>query len=603
MSRFSGFRGPRSVLPSTVLLWGVWGFLFFFPWTTARAQASPGEGCEVPHFDRLTNLALSNGSRVSYFSAPTILCAEGLRISADSAVVYEATDYTQLFGNVVFQDPDSRLTADRANYFNQEDRLRAWGGVVLTDLKEGSVIHGDTIIMVRAGPGRPEDVLTVLGRRPRARLYPRRQPVSAQNEILPEDSLGAPAPDSVGPPSADSAGAPALRPDSTEGPPLRPDSARVPNPEASRPPSQPPSLEERTPWDIDAQRIFLEGSRYFRAMGDVFIHRDSVDAVANSVEYDGEEGILTLTREARLNTSDFELSAQDIRMDIPQDDIREIEARDESLLEGEDLQLLAPIIRMYLTDGELDRLVAVRDSALDSIPQEMLDQRTPHPRALELGFPLFPIRPHAFAQDFLLQGDSIEVEAPGNVMEEVKAMGTARGESMAGDSLNTEETPPLIRRDWLEGDTIVAVLSPVDDSQGPEDPAEASPEARQPPAAARMDAPEAQSDSSRYRLDRLIAQGSARSLYRLPPSDSTMADEENRLAIHYVVGDEITILMTEGEVDRMEVKGSTRGIHLEPVKVQGRRGGGVNQERALTSSPPVPPDTAVTRTPPPGGGR
>jgi hypothetical protein len=328
-----------------------------------------------------------------------------------------------------------------------------------------------------------------------------------------------------------------------------------------------------------------------------------VDAVADSVEYDGEEGILSLSREARLNTSDFELSAQEIRLDIPQDDIREIEARNESILEGEDLQLLAPTIRMYLTDGELERLDAVRDPVLDSVPQETLDQRPPNQRAVELGFPQFPLRPHAFAQDFLLQGDSVEVEAPANVLKQVKAMGAARGESMAGDSLNTEETPPLIRRDWLEGDTIFAVFSPVDDSQEPEDPAAVSPEARQPPAPTRTDVPEAQSDSSRYRLDRLIAQGSARSLYRLSPSDSTLAGEENRLAIHYVIGDEITILMTEGEVDRMEVKGSTRGIHLEPVKAQGRRGGGVNQERALTSSPPVPPDTSVTRTPRPGGGR
>ena len=156
MSWFFPTRGLRSLLRSTVLLWGVWVFLLLLPRAVARAQASPGEGCQVPHFARLTNLAFSNGTRVSYFSAPIILCSQGLRISADSAVVYEATNLTQLFRNVVFQDPESRLTADRANYFNQEDRLRAWGGVVLTDLEEGSVIHGDTIVMVRAGPGRPD---------------------------------------------------------------------------------------------------------------------------------------------------------------------------------------------------------------------------------------------------------------------------------------------------------------------------------------------------------------------------------------------------------------------------------------------------------------
>jgi hypothetical protein len=41
--------------------------------------------------------------------------------------------------------------------------------------------------------------------------------------------------------------------------------------------------------------------------------------------------------------------------------------------------------------------------------------------------------------------------------------------------------------------------------------------------------------------------------------------EEGRLAVSYVVGDQITILMSEGEVDRMLVDGATHGFHLEPV--------------------------------------
>ena len=49
-------------------------------------------------------------------------------------------------------------------------------------------------------------------------------------------------------------------------------------------------------------------------------------------------------------------------------------------------------------------------------------------------------------------------------------------------------------------------------------------------------------------------------------SDSTVAAEEGRFAIHYVIGDEITILLNEmGEAEKMEVVGQTRGIHLEPL--------------------------------------
>jgi len=538
-------------------------------------QSSPGTGCDVPHFDRLTNLALSNGSRVTFFSAPIIVCAEGTRISADSAVVYEATSYTQLFRNVVFQDRESRLTADRANYFNEENRLRAWGSVILRDLAEGSIIRGDTMVLLRAGAQREEDRLTVTGRRPAATLYPTRQPVDTAGAV--GDSIAG------GPAVGDSIQMEVPEPDSLSPPPLRPTREEgPPAPEMDR--REPPSSDEpRIPWEVEAQRIVLEGSSIFRATGDVDIQRDSVDAVAESMEYDGDAGTLLLARGARLTTAEFDLSARDIRLEIPQDEIRGIDARHEALLEGEDLKLLAPTILMFLTEGELDQLVAARDPALDSLPEEVLAERPPHGGALNLGFPQFPLQPHAFAQDFLLWGDSIEVAAPGGKVEEVKAMGQARGESLARDTLNTEATPELIRRDWLEGDTITAYFAQVGEESQTDAPVAASPEVP-PPAGGRRQEAEVP-DSSTYRLERLVAIGNARSLYRMAPSDSTIAEEENRLAIHYVVGQQITILMDQGEVDRMEVAGTTRGIHLEPVR-PARRGGGPVPDTARVSGPP-----------------
>ena len=59
-------------------------------------------------------------------------------------------------------------------------------------------------------------------------------------------------------------------------------------------------------------------------------------------------------------------------------------------------------------------------------------------------------------------------------------------------------------------------------------------------------------------------------MYRMAASDSTVVAEGGQFAIHYVVGDEITILLNEeGEAERMEVIGQTRGIHLEPVALRG----------------------------------
>jgi hypothetical protein len=374
---------------------------------------------------------------------------------------------------------------------------------------------------------------------------------------------------------------------------MSPDSMGIPpadTPAVAVPPPPPPSRAERKPYEIRARRMFFEGSRYFRATGSVNIKRDSVDAVADSMEYDEALGALFLANEARLTTRSYDLSAATIRLDIPQDEIRSVLAREEALLEGDDLWLLAPTISLMLTEGRVERLIAVQPPAEDSISQEEERTRRRLPEELmELGLDGFPSRPHAVAEDFLLWADSIEVLAPDEVLQEVWAMGTARGESLSRDSLNTPDTPALVQRDWLEGDTIVAIFVPEGDSASVEMEGLPAQEVVLPPSAGVETGEEAQADSAGYRLDRLVARVGARSLYRMAPTDSTMAGEEGRLAIHYVIGDEITILMSEGAVDRMEVTGATRGIHLEPV---------------ITRRRDTPPDTtAVPRGGNPGGRR
>jgi hypothetical protein len=142
-------------------------------------------------------------------------------------------------------------------------------------------------------------------------------------------------------------------------------------------------------------------------------------------------------------------------------------------------------------------------------------------------------------------------------------MGGARGESAGRDTLNAPDTPLLISKDWLEGDTIKAFFreagaapSATGDSLAAEEVSPPAPETATPGDTTETD----------YQLDRLLALGGARSMYRMAPSDSVVAEEDGRLAVHYVVGDEITILLNEaGEAEKMEVVGQTRGIHLEPI--------------------------------------
>ena len=121
-----------------------------------------------------------------------------------------------------------------------------------------------------------------------------------------------------------------------------------------------------------------------------------------------------------------------------------------------------------------------------------------------------PSRPRAVAETFELEGDSIDVLAPNELLERVVAVGSARGESLARDSLNTEDTPEIARSDWVSGDTIIAMFRPVA--------ADTSAEAGA--------APDESRPAGGYQLDRLVALGEAASLYRMTPSGGDGAEGE-----------------------------------------------------------------------------
>ncbi len=602
--------------PYLGLLWLIPLLLSVPEGVSAQAQGIGGD-CDVPRHGGFVMVTLTNETRMFNFKTPTIRCPGGMEVRADSAVMYESTNYSQLWGNVVFRDEDSRLTSDRAQYFSDQGRLVAQGNSVVTDLTEGSVIRGDLVTLIRAGPDRAEDYLNVSGGNPHATLYPARQPLP---EVAPADTAS-PAPDSAMtvPDTAAVASLPAvtdsmaMQPDSgrlipdsmARGPDsvvVIPDSAGAPGdslaapPDPSTPPDTlvspleegplrrepveegPPRREpqpdaERVPYEIDAQRFILEGSRFFRAAGSVVVIRDSLRAVADSLEYDQDEGALFLSGESRVTTAQTDLAADAIRLDIPQDEVRSALATGQAVLVGEDLRLLAPIVTLFFTEGMMERLVAQRDAVADSLaeagvsppPSSGRPRPSPLPPVvMELGLDTFPRRPYALAQDFLLVGDSIEVLAPDEVLEQVKAMGVARGESSGRDSLNADDTPSLIASDWLEGDTIVAFFTRRGTAAATPEEAVLEPD---------LEAMTADTSRSEYQLHQLLALGRGRSMYRMAPSDSAVVAAGGRFAVHYVVGDAITILLNEeGEAERMEVMGQTRGIHLEPLMREGRPG-------------------------------
>jgi hypothetical protein len=366
------------------------------------------------------------------------------------------------------------------------------------------VVTGDELDLLQAGERRDTDRLTVNGGRPRIVFYP----------------------DASGPPGS------------------------VPVPGADT---------ITTPWDIVADRLFIQGESYLVASGTVEARRDSVQAFPETLEFDDLNERLLLRTDARMLTGSYEMEGDSIFGHVVDADIRSLTAFQHAILVGEDLRIAAPRIVVERQSGAVERLVA---SVLPTAPagppglEEPAGAETDSVSIFDLEH---PPRPVARAESFLMVADSIDVHAPAEVLERLVAVGRAHGESTARDSLNNDSTPELVRRDWIDGDTIIAIFGREESVPGAES-GYPQPSTSGPPA---------DSARSEYRLEELIARVDARSLYRLSPADSTEAlagdGTSVRLAVHYVTGREIRIGLDDGEIQVMEVVGPTQGFHLEPV--------------------------------------
>jgi hypothetical protein len=198
-----------------------------------------------------------------------------------------------------------------------------------------------------------------------------------------------------------------------------------------------------------------------------------------------------------------------------------------------------------------------------------------------------------------MTGRRLIIEVNGSGVERVDAFGGARLVSLAGDSLNAPDTPEIVRRDWMEGDTILALFA----QPPPEDSVAAPADSMTLPAAPRDTVPITPGDSASVadsaeadepRLEQLDVIGNARALYRLPPADTAEAADSTcagpgRFAVHYVLGHTITITMRDGGVAGMEVTGQVAGEHLEPPACRAAAPAADTTAPAPGAPPPQPP--------------
>jgi len=497
--------------------------------TSLASSAHAQDSCVAGNLGRndVLSSTVPGLGRITYVSGAHFVCDGGSQIWADSAVVYDSRSMSEFIGSFRYVDGDRELLADDARYFFDLGRLQAEGNVSLRDEAAGSSIRRGDLVLMLANDLRDEESMTVTtgadGLRPIAVLAP------------PTDST-------------------ALAADSLLAEPREPE----------------------TPYTITGDRIDLRGGSSFTSSGTVEIVRDSLVAFADSVEYDSSLGGLVLSGSARVVGEGYDLVGRTITMDSPAGAARTLRSQRHAVLTGDDLLLTSAQIIVFMKDDALERLVAIPiarggagatlDSAVDSADFEL---------------------PRATVDDFLLTADSLEVWAPGESIERVFAAGSARSASTSRDTLNVRSLPEVARTDWLEGDTVIVTFRspgrPTTDLEGlvnhpdsvgwvaPADsgglsPADSVTLAPPPVPVTAQVSPADGAERPKREVEAIVAKGKARSLYRLIPSDTTARIGVDPPAVHYVVGDEIRIEMEEGEVRGMQVKGQTRGVHLEPLR-------------------------------------
>lgn len=459
-------------------------------------------GCSIlAGTGNVNNLSTSRGS-VTHMRTPRLRCSDGRYMEADSLVHFQASGYTNMLGRVVFRTDGRELRAATARYFEGIGRLEADSAVELRDLEQGTVITGEELLYLRAGPQRPQEQMTVTGGRPRALLYPRR-------DTLREEA--------------------------------------------------PPPTDSITPWEVVGDRIHLVGDQYFEAQGSVGVVRDSLMAFADSLRYDQVGGGLDLVGgPARVVQGALDLRGEEMRILMPGDVIEEVTARREALLTTDSLDVDAPTIRIFLADGVLDRLVAwvpagtnapatgaTRPAAAQE-PPTARQRTTPDGEQLDEEEEPAPIRARAVSSSLTMEADSLDLLAPAEQLQRMVAVGAARAVSTARDSINTGSTPDDLLRDWIEGDTVRALFEPAVDAVGTEGDADA--EYVLESLEARINA------RSLYRMDPDSVQRSDTTSFR------------GRIPVNYTEAQGIVLFFVEGEVKRMEFEGLQRGIQLQPVR-------------------------------------
>lgn len=287
------------------------------------------------------------------------------------------------------------------------------------------------------------------------------------------------------------------------------------------------------PMEVDGDRITTVGERFVTAEGNVVIEGRQMNAWATNAQYDANEERMELRGNARAKGESYELTGDFIESDLAEGALERVLSRGNARLVEARLRVTGPQLQLFFARDSLQRLVSGNTAETAG-------------------------RSVALSRGFRMEADSLEALTPGQRIREVRAIGNAAGESwdtlqVAGPSPTDAPTAPdtvaglaLGEQDLIFADTIIGFFAEDSAAAGARAPGDTAQNAQ---------------------LERLLALGSARSLYRMPPPRDTaeLRRANGKRGINYLIGDTIDLAFAAGEVDVATVRGLKRGVYLDPV--------------------------------------
>jgi lipopolysaccharide export system protein LptA len=312
----------------------------------------------------------------------------------------------------------------------------------------------------------------------------------------------------------------------------------------------------RNPMEIDADRVTSVGDRYMTATGNVIINDNGTRSTAEEAYYDQVADHVELRRSAKVDNEKYHLSGDLITTDLQNGSVSRVVAQANARLESERLTVTGPLLRMFFERELLQRMTS------GQVPGTTTTGRSV-----------------AVSKGFRMEADSLEALLPDQNLRQVNAVGKARGESwdtipvrhvvadsgaVAGAARPMTEPPAsLADKDVLTADTILAffrtdsVRADSARGRGGRDTVRLAGRPARPA--------NAQGDTTKTEIERLLALGDAHSLYRMR-NDSTKQrqDPNQKPGLNYLIGDRIDLTFKNGEVDVAHVRGLKQGVYFDP---------------------------------------